>query len=123
MKFKWNTKFFLLGIMLTMVEVFIALYVRDSFIRPFFGDVLVVLVLYCFLRSIVISPYTIWIVTIFSMFVELTQLLPLVDVLGIHNRAIRILLGTTFDWFDLLAYGIAGVAIYFWERKMNKQLV
>lgn len=37
-------------LLLLCVEVLIALYVHDDFIRPYIGDVLVVGVVYCFLR-------------------------------------------------------------------------
>lgn len=119
-KFRWNAHYFLAGILLTLIEVFIAVYVHDNFIRPFFGDVLVVFVLYCFLRSISDTPWAIWIVFVFASLVECSQALPLVDVLGIHNRILRILLGTTFDWMDLAAYGIASIMIY--ESEKHKLL-
>ena len=32
------------------IEVFIALYVRDSFVRPYMGDALVVVLVYSFVR-------------------------------------------------------------------------
>lgn len=32
------------------IEVFIALYIRDSFIRPYMGDALVVVLVYSFVR-------------------------------------------------------------------------
>ena len=37
-------------LLLVTAEVLIALLVHDAFIRPYFGDVLVVVVIYCFLR-------------------------------------------------------------------------
>ncbi|HIB66328.1 MAG TPA: DUF2809 domain-containing protein, partial [Phycisphaerales bacterium] len=41
--------YLVLTLLLLAVEVYIGLYVRDSFIRPFVGDMLVVVLLYCFL--------------------------------------------------------------------------
>lgn len=50
-KTKESRIFYLVATMILFaVEVFIALYVHDSFIRPYVGDVLVVIVLYCFVR-------------------------------------------------------------------------
>ena len=37
---------------LLLIEVLIALFVHDAFVRPFIGDVLVVAVLYCLVRII-----------------------------------------------------------------------
>lgn len=37
-------------ILLLFVEIMIALYVHDSFVRPYLGDVLAVVVVYCFIR-------------------------------------------------------------------------
>ena len=39
--------------MLMAVETLIALYVHDKVIRPYVGDLLVVLVVYCFVRIFV----------------------------------------------------------------------
>ena len=40
-------------LILLMIEVVIAIYVHDDFIRPYIGDVLVVAVVYCFVRIFV----------------------------------------------------------------------
>ena len=41
---RFNKTYFLLTILLFCTEVIIALFVHDNFIRPYFGDVLVVIV-------------------------------------------------------------------------------
>ena len=38
---------------LLVVEILIALYIHDDFIRPYIGDVLVVIVIYTFIRIII----------------------------------------------------------------------
>jgi len=45
MSFTFNTKYFLLAFALFFVEVYIALYVHDDIIRPYIGDVLVVILI------------------------------------------------------------------------------
>ena len=46
--------FYLLAtIVLIAVEVLIALFVHDNFVRPYIGDVIVVVVIYCFVRIFV----------------------------------------------------------------------
>ena len=40
-------------VILLLIEVLIALYVHDAFVRPYIGDVLVVVVIYTFIRIFV----------------------------------------------------------------------
>ena len=47
----FNQKYFYLTVVLFLIEVFIALFINDQFIRPFVGDVLVVILIYCFVKS------------------------------------------------------------------------
>ncbi|MDR0893092.1 MAG: DUF2809 domain-containing protein, partial [Mediterranea sp.] len=57
------------------IEVFIALYVHDYFVRPYLGDVLVIALVYCFVR--VFIPYGVLrmplYVFLFACFIELLQ--------------------------------------------------
>lgn len=41
---------------LFIVETLIALFLRDAFIRPYMGDVLVVILIYCFVRIFITEP-------------------------------------------------------------------
>ena len=50
---KKRITYIILSILLLANEVFIALFVHDRFIRPYVGDVLVVMVLYTFVRIFV----------------------------------------------------------------------
>ena len=82
------------------IEVLIALYVRDNFIRPYVGDMLVVVLVYSFVRIFLPTgiPRMSFYVFLFACFVEVLQYFRLVETLGITNRAARIILGSTFDW-------------------------
>ena len=75
--------YFLLTLLLLVVEVLIALYVRDAVVRPHGGDFLVVMLIYCFLRTFVDrSPLTLALATLaFAFAVEFAQLFHLVDLL------------------------------------------
>ncbi|MBQ7727396.1 MAG: DUF2809 domain-containing protein [Clostridia bacterium] len=93
-------------IILLVAEILIGLYVHDSFIRPYFGDTLVVILLWALVR-IIIPRKAVWLsgaVFAFAVLVELSQLIPLVDLLGIQNQLIRVLMGTSFAFGDILAY-------------------
>ena len=105
------------------VEVCIALFVHDRFIRPYVGDVLVVVVLYAFLRILLPTgrPWLVWAVTAFACCVELGQAVGLVDLLGLgHIRFFRVLLGTTFDWADLGCYCVGGGLILLAEGLFSR---
>lgn len=110
MKKKWI--YFIVFLILLAVEFYIGIFVHDHFIRPYVGDVIVVVVLYFLIRSIFPEKpafLCLWIF-LFAVFVEVTQIFPLVDLLGIKNRFIRIVMGTSFAWKDVIAY-IAGSVV------------
>lgn len=98
-------------LLLLGIEVFIALFVHDRFVRPYLGDVLVVWVIYAFFRILFPTglPWLSVGVTGFAALVEVGQAFRLVDLLGLgHIRFFRVLLGSAFDWADLLCYLVGG---------------
>ncbi|QLK47952.1 DUF2809 domain-containing protein [Vibrio owensii] len=100
--------------------VIIALYVRDSFIRPTVGDVLVVVWLYYSLASLFSMPvnWLVSLVVLIAFAVELGQLLQVAVWLGIESSSpLAVILGATFDWKDLLAYSIGGLLCWWIEKK------
>lgn len=104
MKKKWI--YLIVFLILLAVEFFIGIFVHDRFIRPYVGDVIVVVVLYFLIRCISPEKPTflcLWIF-LFAVFVEVTQVFPLVDLLGIRNRFLRVVMGTSFSWNDMIAY-------------------
>ena len=108
----------LVFLLLLGIEVLIALFVHDRFVRPYLGDVLAVGVVYAFLRIFfpVGLPRLPVGVTLLAAAVEVGQAFGLVDRLGLgQSRFFRILLGSTFDWADLLCYCVGGGAILLME--------
>ena len=63
--FSFNPKYFYLSIVLFFVEVFIGVWIHDSVIRPFGGDVLVVILIYCLIRSFLRIQTTVAITSVF----------------------------------------------------------
>lgn len=125
---RFNIRYFLLTIILFVTEVLIALYVHDNFIRPYFGDTLVVLLIYCFVKSFVNTPVvkTAIAVLLFSYLIETLQYLNFISMVGLEHSAIaRVVLGTSFAWIDMLAYTIGILLIllleYFWGNKKPAQ--
>jgi len=116
----FNKTYFGLTILIFLTEVLIALYVHDSFIRPYLGDVLVVILLYCFFKSFLRLPVlTVAIgVLVFSFTVELLQFFNIVERLNLgHSKIARIVIGTSFSWIDLLCYTV-GIAIVIGVEKV-----
>lgn len=96
------------------IEVCIALFVRDSFIRPYGGDVLVTVLICCFLR--IFLPHGVKLlplyVFLFALAVEIGQYFDFVALMGLGNsRFFRILLGSTFSPADIVCYGV-GCALF-----------
>ncbi|SHI16079.1 DUF2809 domain-containing protein [Clostridium intestinale] len=118
-------KYLVAFIIFFITEVLIAVYVHDDFIRPYVGDILVVILLYCFIKIFV--PYKVKLMSlyifIFSAFVEILQYFKLVEVLGLQdNRFARIVIGSVFDWKDILCYGVGCILLYGYEKLIDKSL-
>lgn len=101
------------------IEILIALYVHDNFIRPYVGDMLVVIVVYCFVRIFIpeksrrMPVY----VFLFAAFVEFLQYFELVKRLGLEDHTfLRIVIGSVFDWKDILCYGAGCVILWIYEK-------
>ncbi len=89
---------------------------HDTVIRPFGGDFLVVMLIYCFVKTFLNTPVypTAIGVLIFAYLVEISQYFHLVKMIGMeHSNTAKILLGTTFSFTDLFVYtlGISLVVI------------
>ena len=99
--------YFLMALLLLLTEIVIGVFVHDSIIRPYGGDFLVVILLYCLAKSVLNSPVikTALGVLLFSYIVETLQYFHFVRVLGLEKYALaRIIMGTSFAWTDILAY-------------------
>lgn len=92
------------------VEVCIALFVHDSFVRPYIGDVLAVVTVYCGARTVFPQRFR-WLsvaVLVLAVCVELVQLTDFSSLFG-DGSFMAVLLGSTFDPHDLLCYAIGGI--------------
>ncbi len=109
----FNKRYFQIAVLLFLTEIFIAMYVHDTFVRPYFGDVLVVILMYCFLQSFVNLKvfFAAIAVLLFAFSIEFLQYLMIVNKLGWQDSKIACtVIGTSFAWIDVLAY-VAGIAI------------
>ena len=132
-----RSKYFVAFVLLLIIEIFIAIYHFHPIIRGFVGDILVIPLLFCFLRiffsiacaSAKASGGTrterlVLYILLFAFSVEITQFYHLADALQIESKIIRTIMGSTFEFTDLLAYLIGGLLIIasgknFRQKKKN----
>jgi len=116
---RFNIKSFLIFILIFCVEVVIALFINDSFIRPYLGDILVVILLYYFAKTFLNTKHIYIVITVllFAYLVEFAQYLQLVEILGLQdNKFMRTIIGSVFSWGDMACYTIGALICYLIDR-------
>lgn len=115
--------YFILAILLFITEVLIALYVHDAIVRPYVGDFLVVMLVYCFVMAFVRACKGLVAIgtLLFAYFVEIMQYANLLGMLRLEdNRLARIVLGSSFEWIDMLAYTLGVLVIYLIDSRRKE---
>lgn len=111
-------------LILLLTEIIIALFIRDKFIRPYGGDILVTALLCCFVRMFFpkgIKLLPLW-VFIFAAAVEISQYFEIITRLGLDKFAfIRIIAGSTFSVPDILCYATGCAAFWLCEYLLLKK--
>ncbi|MBU5488076.1 DUF2809 domain-containing protein [Clostridium sp. MSJ-8] len=107
-------KYLIIFIIIFMVEVFIGAYSHSGIIRNYVGDILVIPIMYFFIR--IIYPKRIrklpYILFLFAVIVEILQYMKINNILGIEGSSLLgILLGSTGDIKDILCYFIGTIII------------
>ena len=118
-KLHFHKNYFVITLLLFAVEILIALFAHDQFIRPYAGDFLVVIFLYCLVKSFFSAPVlpTALAVLLFSYIIETSQYFNLAHHLGFDRSKIAlIILGNYFAWNDILAYTLGILAVLGWEK-------
>ena len=124
-KFRLDLKSFLCFLLIFVIEVIIALFVRDSIIRPYGGDILVVILMYYFFKSFVkMNPLPLALgVLFFAYAVEIGQYFNLVEILNMQDNAImRIVIGSSFSWGDIFCYTVGANICLFIDKKEMKAI-
>jgi hypothetical protein len=118
--FTFNKKYLILTIILFVIEVLIAVFVRDAFVRPYVGDYLVVILIYCAVRTVLKA--SVWKVAVgvllFSFLIETLQYFHIVNRLGLENNVVaRTVIGIGFEWMDFVAYTLGILTVLAFENK------
>jgi len=104
---------------LFIIELLIALFVNDRIIRPYIGDVLVTMFIYCFIRMIIpvgirLLPLYVF---LFACMVEFLQYLRFIEIIGLaNNQVAKIVIGTSFSWIDIICYGFGCVVCWIFQE-------
>lgn len=121
-----NKKYIISFFILFIIEALIALFVHDNFIRPYIGDILVIILMYTFIRGVIdkkikILPIYLF---LFASFVEVMQYFKVIELLNLENNKVAsIIMGTSFDIKDILCYFIGSMILIIYENislRINK---
>jgi hypothetical protein len=119
----FRKQYFILALSLFLIEVLIALFLHDRIIRPYVGDFLVVILIYCFIRSFINAPVlpTAVGVLIFAYAIESLQYVDLIGRLGLRDsRIANVVLGNYFEWTDIVAYTLGIVTVLLVENLRSR---
>ena len=119
---KLRSIYALMFIVLHCVEICIALFAHDDFVRPYIGDVLVTVLLCCLCRIVIPKGVPVLPIYVFAFaaLVEMAQYVDVVKWLGWENNALlSTLIGRTFSWADILCYGI-GCLVFWVAEKIGR---
>ena len=109
--------------LLFIVELSIALFVDDAFVRPYLGDVLVIPLVYCAIATFVEVRPTLLGAAVFAFAcaVEVSQRHDLVTALGLEeSRVARTVLGTAYSPLDLVAYAVGAALTVLVHRSAQR---
>ena len=113
------------AVLILAIEIYIAICVKGGFVRHYAGDVLAVILLYALARAAFAAPPSNLALKIFAFAaaLELAQYFGAVQILGIENKILKVMIGGTFDPTDLLCYAasyvLAGVYEKFEKRRSD----
>lgn len=107
-----SLKYIGIFVFLFVIEIVIAVYVKDDFVRPYLGDTIVVILIYAFVMGILKladgfsnKAIVATAVLFFAFIIEGLQAISFIDKIGMGDIWwARIIFGTSFSWWDMLAY-------------------
>lgn len=124
MKKKLRLSYIILFFVLFLTELLIALFVHDAFVRPYIGDVLVVMLVCAFLRIFIPDKIRFLPVfsTLFAVFIEILQYFDFVNLIGLSDNVIlSTVIGRTFDIKDIICYTAGGVVFFIAEQLFRRK--
>ncbi|WP_397363449.1 DUF2809 domain-containing protein [Olleya sp. R77988] len=120
--FKINKLYIIVTLLLLVIEIVIALFLKEGFIRFTVGDFLASILVYTFFRSFLkLKLLNIALLALaISFSIEFLQFFNLLDMLGLReNRVIATILGSHFSISDLIAYALGIITIFIIDIKFT----
>ena len=121
---RFSLKYFLAAFALFITEFLIARFIDGGFIRNVLGDYLVVFLIYYFLLSfykwqkIKLAVF----VLLVAYLIEILQYVQILKILGIPKSTFTdMILGSSFDWLDMLAYTLAFLSLVLMQIIFQKK--
>ena len=90
---------------LLIIEVCIGAFVHDDLIRPYVGDLLVTVLLCCLVR-VIFPERCFWLPAAVFAFAVAVECVQLIQIPALDGTLLGVILGSTFDWADIVCYGI-----------------
>lgn len=119
MKFQFNKNYIVLAHSILLIELAIAFIIKTGFIRYTFGDYLAVILLYAIIRgctnlSVRASAL---VVLLIAYGIEMLQLTPFLAYFNLQDSfTAKLILGSTFQFGDLIAYTLGILTVIFFEH-------
>ena len=120
---RFSSTYFVITLLLFIIEAFIAIFLETGFIRHTFGDFLCVILLYCFLKTFIEGHhFKIAIsVLLIAFTVEFLQLTNYLELFNLQNNPLaKVILGSTFEFSDLVAYTLGIITTIAIDFKIYK---
>lgn len=126
LRFQFHYQYFLTTVFIFLIEVLIATVLNHMFfIRAYLGDVIVVMLIYTFMKSFFKIQHDIKLILgilIFSFTVEFAQYFNIAERLGFQQGSILyIMVGNSFSWLDMLCYAIGCLLLFLFVKTTGRQ--
>lgn len=123
MKLQINRNYLAIAHALFLTELAIAFIIKTGFIRYTFGDYLVVILLYAIIRGC--TNLKVWVsalvVLLIAYTIELLQLTPFLSYFNLQDSfTAKLILGSTFQIGDIIAYTLGILTVLFIEQQLWK---
>ena len=109
MKRKIRIIYAVLFVLLMLIEIYIAAFVTNVFVRSYLGDVFITLLICFFVQAVIpkkISLLPIW-VFLFALAVEIGQYFDVVKLLGLDDyKLISVWFGRCYSFYDVICYAV-----------------
>lgn len=121
-KLKFNLTYFLIILVIFIVEVLIAtVFSNIFFVRAYLGDIIVVMLLFTFVKSFFViknNHSLILGIFLFSCVVEWAQYFHIAEKMGLRPGSIMyIIVGNSFSWIDIICYAAGCLLLFLFVPK------